>query len=74
MAQTIQFGDPEELATRELSRRFSASVPEAARFLATFEALDRQYGGHGKLPIEDTYPAIRKCRYKGLVLPPLPPL
>ena len=53
MAQTIQFGDPEELATRELSRRFSASVPEAARFLATFEALDRQYGGHGKLPIED---------------------
>ena len=53
MAQTIQFGDPGVLATRELSRRFSQSRPEVARFLATFEALDRQYGGHGPLPVED---------------------
>jgi len=35
MAQTIRFGDPAALATRELSHRFSASRPEAARFLAT---------------------------------------
>ena len=53
MAQTIQFGDPGALATRELSRRFSASRPEAARCLATLEALDRQSGGHGQLPVED---------------------
>ena len=53
MAQTIQFGDPGELATRELARRFAQSRPEAARYLSTFEALDRQYGSHGKLPVED---------------------
>ena len=53
MAQTIQFGDPGELATRELSRRFSQARPEIARTLATLEALDRQYGGHGELPVED---------------------
>lgn len=53
MAQPIQFGDPGELATRELSRRFSAAQPGIARFLSTFEGLDRQYGGHGKLPVED---------------------
>src|SRR5689334_11133983 len=53
MAQTIQFGDPGELATRELARRFSQSRPELARILATLEGLDRQYGGHGALPAED---------------------
>jgi hypothetical protein len=53
MAQPIQFGDPGELATRELARRFSGARPEMARFLSTFEGLDRQYGGHGALPVED---------------------
>src|SRR4051812_9673339 len=53
MAQTIRFGDPGSLATSELSRRFSQSRPEVARTLATLEALDRQYGGHGELPVED---------------------
>jgi integrase len=32
--------------------------------------LDARY--IGKLPIEDTYPAIKGCRYKGLVLPSVP--
>ncbi|MGN6121820.1 MAG: hypothetical protein ACTHOJ_02575 [Sphingomonas oligoaromativorans] len=32
--------------------------------------LDTRY--IGIMPIEDTYPAIRACRYKGLILPPLP--
>ena len=53
MAQTVQFGDPGELATREHARRFSQSRPELARTLATFEALDRQYGGHAALSVED---------------------
>src|SRR4051812_15696194 len=53
MAQPVQFGDPGELATRELARRFSGARPEMARFLSTFEGLDRQYGGHGVLPVED---------------------
>jgi len=53
MPQTIQFGDPDSLATRELSRRFSSLGPDIGRYLATFEALDRQYGANGALPVED---------------------
>ena len=51
--QTIQFGDEGQVATRELLQRFACLRPEVARYLRTFEALDRQYGGAGPLPVED---------------------
>ena len=57
---TIQFGDEGQGATRELSRLVESLAPlHLAAFrtvrehVATLESLDRQYGGHGKLPIED---------------------
>jgi hypothetical protein len=50
---TIQFGDEGQVATRELVKRFESLDPEIARLLKTLEALDRQYGGAGKLPVED---------------------
>jgi len=53
LIQTIQFGDEGQVATRELLRRFEAARPEVAHYLKTFEALDRQYGGSGELPVED---------------------
>lgn len=34
------------------------------------DAMDAVYVG--EIAIEDTYPAIRACRYKGLIIPPLP--
>lgn len=34
------------------------------------DQLDQRY--IGKIPIEDSYPAIRACRYEGLILPPPP--
>lgn len=34
--------------------------------------LDNSYVG--EIPIEETYPAIRACRYEGLVMPPLLPM
>lgn len=49
----IRFGDDGQVATRELRTRFSGSRPEVGRHLETFEALDRQYGGEGALPVED---------------------
>jgi hypothetical protein len=59
--QTIRFGDEGQLATRELARRLealAAAHPELAReglraHLATLEAVDRQYGGQGPVPLED---------------------
>ena len=51
--QTIQFGDEGQVATRELLKRFEALRPEVAGHLRTLEALDRQYGGAGPLPVED---------------------
>ncbi|MDQ3025815.1 MAG: hypothetical protein M3R58_04840 [Pseudomonadota bacterium] len=51
--QTIQFGDEGQVATRELLKRFEALRPEVAGHLRTLEALDRQYGGSGVLPVED---------------------
>jgi hypothetical protein len=51
----IAFADDGRLATRELLRRFGAlghSGDLAAR-LETLEALDRQYGGRGRLALED---------------------
>jgi hypothetical protein len=50
---TIQFGDEGQVATREMLRRFEPLGGEVARWLKTFEALDRQYGGSGALPVED---------------------
>jgi integrase len=32
--------------------------------------LDQRY--IGEIPLEDTYPAVRGCRYQGLMLPPAP--
>jgi hypothetical protein len=49
----IRFGDDGQAATRELRTRFAAARPELARTLETFDALDRQYGGEGPLPVED---------------------
>jgi hypothetical protein len=49
----IQFGDEGQVATRELLRRFPNLGEELTRCLKTFEALDRQYGGSGPLPVED---------------------
>ena len=34
------------------------------------DELDRRY--IGEVPIEDTYPAIRSCKFKGLLIPPSP--
>jgi len=57
---TIQFGDDGQAATRELSRLIESLAPlNLAAFrtvrehVATLESLDRQYGGQGKLPLED---------------------
>jgi len=33
--------------------------------------LDKRY--IGEIPIEETYPAVRACRYEGLIIPPPPP-
>jgi hypothetical protein len=49
----LRFGDEGQAATRELRARFAPVRPELARYLEAFEALDRQYGGSGALPVED---------------------
>lgn len=59
--QKIEFGDEGQVATRELVRRHEALVrahpqlgdADLERYLRTLEALDRQYGGSGTLPVED---------------------
>lgn len=59
--QKIEFGDEGQVATRELVRRHETLVrahPELGdadleRYLRTLESLDRQYGGSGRLPVED---------------------
>ena len=61
MVQIIRFGDVGQIASQEilsLFNRLAAREPslQAAplqRYLATLEALDRQYGGMGRLPVED---------------------
>lgn len=53
MVQIIQFGDEGQIATRELLSRFKSAPGEVLRYLKAFEALDRQYGGSGALPVED---------------------
>lgn len=60
--QTIRFGDEGQTATRELVRRFETIAKDAAlpahaaerirAQLSTLQALDRQYGGNAKLPLE----------------------
>jgi hypothetical protein len=57
----IRIGDEGQLATRELTRRFEAFAerhpgldsPALRTQLRTLESIDRQYGGHGALPLED---------------------
>jgi hypothetical protein len=61
--QPIRFGDEGQVATRALMARFEALAREAPLpaaalqrirgALAALEALDRQYGGMGALPVED---------------------
>lgn len=61
--QTIQFGDEGQVATRELIRRFESAArhsplaPDAREGLrarlASLQALDRQYGGSGRIALED---------------------
>ena len=61
--QTIQFGDDGQVATRELLRHFEQLGPAIAGVrspameklrgeLKTLDAIDRQYGGNGPLPLE----------------------
>ena len=51
---TVRFGDEGSLATRELLRRFDASISESLRAqLRTMEAIDREHGGTGALPLDD---------------------
>lgn len=55
--QKIEFGDEGQVATREFVRRFEPLAdglpPDLGPWLRTLEALDRQYGGSGALPVED---------------------
>jgi hypothetical protein len=54
---TIRFGDEGELATRDLLKRFEASIPEDLRArLRAMEAIDREHGGSGPLPLDDASP------------------
>jgi hypothetical protein len=61
--QTIQFGDDGQVATRELMKQFEQLGPRIAAVqspameklrgeLKTLDAIDRQYGGNGALPLE----------------------
>lgn len=61
--QTIQFGDDGQVATRELMKQFeqlgpriagtrSAAMEKLRGELKTLDAIDRQYGGNGPLPLE----------------------
>lgn len=65
---TLHFGAPEQLATAELLARFESLRPEFTRDstpamqrlreeLRTLQAIDRQHGGTGPLPLEDA-PAL----------------
>ena len=59
--QPIRFGDEGQVASQEilsLFNRLSAGEPSLRggplqRYLGTLESLDRQYGGSGRLPVED---------------------
>ncbi len=62
--QTIQFGDEGQLASGELVKRFEGLRPEISQGttpamtrlreeLRALQAVDRQYGGTGPLPLED---------------------
>ena len=61
--QTIQFGDDGQLATRALMKQFEQLGPTIAEVrspameklrgeLKTLDAIDRQHGGNGPLPLE----------------------
>lgn len=61
--QTIQFGDDGQVATRALMKQFEQLGPRIAQVsspameklrgeLQTLDAIDRQYGGHGPVPLE----------------------
>lgn len=62
--KTVQIGDEGQLASRDLVARFAAfrkagastfpaaSLQAIGETLATLDALDRQYGGDGPLPLE----------------------
>ena len=59
--KVIQIGDEGQLATRDLLRRFESlaarepglEVAGLRSQLRTLESIDRQYGGHAELPLED---------------------
>ena len=59
--QPIRFGDEGQVASQEilsLFNRIAAREPALRggplqRYLGTIESLDRQYGGSGRLPVED---------------------
>ena len=61
MPQPIRFGDEGQVASQEivsLFNRLAAGEPllrdgPLSRYLGTIESLDRQYGGSGRLPVED---------------------
>ena len=57
---TLRFGDEGQDATRELARRVEslaafnlAAFDTVRRHIAALESLDRQYGGHAPLALED---------------------
>ena len=61
MSQPIRFGDEGQVASQEILTLFNllaAREPSLRgaplqRYLASLESLDRQYGGAGRLPVED---------------------
>lgn len=61
MVQPIRFGDEGQVASQEFLSLFNLVAAKdpalrgapLQRYLGSLEALDRQYGGSGRLPIED---------------------
>jgi hypothetical protein len=54
---TVRFGDEGELATRALAKRFESGIPDSLLAqLRTMEAIDREHGGSGPLPLDDAGP------------------
>jgi hypothetical protein len=70
----ITFGDEGQVASREMLRRLDALEPAAPKSLrarlATLESLDRQYGGSGRLELEDVDELVASIITEFAVLPP----
>jgi hypothetical protein len=70
----ITFGDEGQVASREMLRRLDAlepAVPKSLRArLATLESLDRQYGGSGRLELEDVDELVASIITELATLPP----